>query len=242
MKTRDFAETLRNKARSGAPSRRSPNSWRHIRWIGVLLALVGIALSVRALAAVPSSRYLARVLVASQDLGAGQKLSRVDLASIQISSNVNVVGEIAATDASAVVGMVLTTDVPKGSMISAGELASPARGTLDREISFAIPASRALGGNLAPGDRIDILATTGTGSGAITTVLGRSLLVTGVLAPASGLGSPSDPSITITIASPDSMTALAIANGAASATLWIDLANAVSAPNDSGTYQVSFSG
>ena len=208
----------------------------------MLLAFAGIALSFYAIAAIPKAQHQIAVLAATRSLVAGQILDQSDLAPITISSDAQLAGEVLASELGSVTGTVLTADVAKGSIISSGELAAPQTGKLDREISFAIPASHALGAELGAGDRIDVLATVGNGASAITTVLGRALKVTNVVLPPAGLGSPNDPPVTITVACPDSMTALAIANGAASATLWIDLANSANAPNDSGTYQVSFSG
>ena len=242
MKTRGFAEGVRDKSRSRTSAVRPLRAFKGFRWIGVLLALIGIALSFYALAAIPKTQRQLAVLVATRSLVAGQILGPGDLAPITISSDTQLAGEVLASELAAITGKVVTADVAKGSIISNGELVAPQAGKLDREISFAVPASHALGTALSVGDRIDVLSTAGNGATAVTTVLGRALKVDSVSLPPAGLGSPNDPPVTITVACPDSMTALAIANGAASATLWIDLANSAKAPDDSGTYQVSFSG
>jgi Flp pilus assembly protein CpaB len=55
-------------------------------------------------------------------------------------------------------------------------------------MSFAVPASRALGGGLRAGDRIDVLATYDGPDGPYTTVVVRAIRVLGVAEGGDGIG------------------------------------------------------
>jgi Flp pilus assembly protein CpaB len=80
--------------------------------------------------------------------------------------------------------------------------------------TLTVGAEHALGGALAPGDRISVLATFATASGgALTRVLARGLLVLAVGAPPD-IGDPSEETVPVTVALTDPAIAagLALAN------------------------------
>ena len=242
MKTKDFSESTRTKLRPFAKRKPSTRVWQKTHWLGVALAAVGLLLSAKAIATIPKLSHSQSVSVSKRYLSAGTVISIGDFTSVNISSISGLPGAVLAGSLTYQTGRVLKLSLTKGAILYSSETSAATSGRSLRLISFAVPESHALGGALVDGDRIDVMATSGSGASSITTVLGRALLVTSVLTPPGGLGSPSDLAITLTVACPDSMDALAIANGASSATLWIDLANAANPPDDSGTYQVSFTG
>ena len=212
------------------------------QWAAVALATVALAASGAGLAAHAGQQRTAElVTVATTSLPAGTLITPSDLAG----QEVLVPGSAPRTPsdtAAGLVGRVLLVPVTAGQEVFPEDAVARSSGGAMRQISFGLPPSHALAGALRVGDRVDVLATSGSGSGAITTVLGRALAVTAVTLPQGGLSAASDPSIDVTVACPDSETALQIANGAAGQTIWLDLANGAGRPDDPGTYQLSFSG
>lgn len=209
----------------------------------ILLALGGIAISAKALRSNSVNTQTILVTQAVKPLAEGSVLTKNDISLVPYSTASPLLHKkLTSPFGIDVLGKILAVSIPAGGFITQSEVVNAASGNLPREISFAIPYSHADAGNLAHGDRIDVLATFGTGSTAVTDVIARSVIITSINLASQSLGSPSDPSITITVAAPDSMTTLAIANAASGATLWVDLANQATAPNDSGTYQIGFSG
>lgn len=212
------------------------------QWVAVSLAVAAIAASGADLAAhAARPTLLEKVTVAATSLPAGTVVTAADLAEVDLLVPRGF-SQPPPAPLGQLVGRVLLVPVTRGQQVFADEAAAPKSGRAMRQISFGLPLSHALAGALEVGDRVDVLATSGTGSGAVTTVLGRALAVTAVTAPQSGLSAASDPTIAVTLACPDSETALQIANGAASQTIWLDLANGAARPDDPGTYQLSFSG
>ena len=89
----------------------------------------------------------------------------------------------------------------------------------DRELTLEVPSARAVEGSLSPGDRVDVLATYGSGPTANTITAGRSVLVLAVsqLASSFSSSSPKTVSVTLAISSFDEM--MAIAQGQVAATI-----------------------
>ena len=212
------------------------------QWVAIGLSVAAIAASSADLAAhAAQPTRVEQVAIAATGLSAGTVVTAADLyrVAMQVPRGVSLPPPLTLGN---LVGRVLLIPVARGQEVFANEAAAPRSGKAMRQISFGLPLSHALAGALAVGDRVDVLATSGTGSGATTTVLGRGLAVTAVTVPQAGLSAASDPTIAVTLACPDSETALQIANGASSQTIWLDLANGVAPPDDPGTYQLSFSG
>ena len=91
----------------------------------------------------------------------------------------------------------------------------------DRELTLEVPSARAVEGSLSPGDRVDVLATYGSGPTANTITAGRSVLVLAVsqLASSFSSSSPKTISVTLAVSSFDEMMAIAQGQVAASITL-----------------------
>ena len=224
-----------------APPRQAKPAVRR-QWASVALATAAMAASGADLAAHAGQQTRPEVVtVAATTLPAGTLITKADLTRQEVLVPQGVPRPMPGAMAG-LVGRVLLVPVARGQQVFPQEAAAASSGDAMRQISFGLPISHALAGALRAGDRVDVLATSGTGSGAITTVLGRALAVTAVTTPQGGLSAASDPSIDVTVACPDSQTALQIANGAAGQTVWLDLANGAARPDDPGTYQLSFSG
>ncbi len=216
-----------------------PGQWSKL--IALTFAISGIVISIQALSAYHINTKVIYFAQASKSLTPGSRLLLGDFTVVKyLVPNASLVSQ--APPPSTVLGGILAVPIPKGGIITSSDLAQKQHGNLFRQISFAIPLSHAVAGTLQAGDRIDILSTTGSGSSAMTTVVARAVEVTSINYTAQSIGTVSDPPVTITVAAPDSMTTLGIANAASSGTIWIDLANGANAPDDSGTYQVGFGG
>lgn len=76
------------------------------------------------------------------------------------------------------------------------------------QISFAVPNSRAVGGTISPGDRIDVLVTYGTGGESSTRFAVRDARVDRTAGSEAGLGEE-ETAITVTLEEPEQLQALA---------------------------------
>lgn len=125
----------------------------------------------------PDTTYV----VATRDLRPGTPVGPddIDLRPMSLSDEV-AAGAFSDTDDLAA-AMVLAP-VDAGELVQASTvIASDAAGAADipdaRQLSFEVGRSRAVAGRLEPGERVDLLATYGTGSDSRTTVVVRDALV-----------------------------------------------------------------
>jgi hypothetical protein len=88
-----------------------------------------------------------------------------------------------------------------------------------REFSFAVERERAVNGDLRAGERVDVLATYGTGEGATTVVVTRDALVAEVDEGTTSIGSTGTIVMTIAVDRPDDVLALAHAVDTAAVTV-----------------------
>jgi Flp pilus assembly protein CpaB len=155
-----------------------------------------------------------QVLVAAHALPAGRVLRASDLARAGLAGDKQALATfLPATDQSVLVGRALKAPVAAGAPIPQASLES-ARGGSD-SFTLAVPSMHALAGQLAPGDRVTVLATyTGTNGQAQTRAVARNLEVLAV-GSASGFNANAQ-TIPITVALPDPSlaSALALANEA----------------------------
>ncbi len=109
-------------------------------------------------------------LVATHDLVAGSAVSVDD---VRI-ARVDVPNDIAPQllqPGTPFDGVVALGPIRAGQFLQAGNLIRKPAGAQTREISLALDAAQAAGGHLLPGDRVDLLATFGTGNDAHTEVV-----------------------------------------------------------------------
>ena len=155
-----------------------------------------------------------QVLVAAHALPAGRVLRASDLTRTGLAADKQVLATLLpAAEQSLLVGRALKTSVAAGAPIPQTALAS-SRGGSD-SFTLAVPSMHALAGQLAPGDRVTVLATyTGTNGQAQTRAVARNLEVLAV-GSASGFAANTQ-TIPITVALPDPSfaSALALANEA----------------------------
>lgn len=139
----------------------------------VAVAAVGTFAAYGNATAGPSTAYA----IAAADLPAGARIGPgdVDLRPMDLP------GPVAArafTSAGAVVGAITLAPVAAGELVQAGALIPPGGAPAPAaELSFAVPVDRAVNGALRPGERVDVLATYGTGGAAHTMVVVRGALL-----------------------------------------------------------------
>jgi Flp pilus assembly protein CpaB len=202
----------RNETASAAPSMRSRRRrlLQPLPLVGallVLIALVGYWSVYRA------SSHRTPVLVAAHTLAAGSVLHAGDLRTGELAGDARTMAALVPErELDGLLGRALSTAVPAGAPLprAALGLRTPAAASF----TLVLPALHALAGQLAPGDRVTVLASYGSGSGqARTTAIARGLEVISVGGAPSGLDSAAA-SIPVTLALPDPSLAssLALAN------------------------------
>lgn len=153
------------------------------------------------------------VLVAAHDLQAGTILRPADLRTAELAGDAGTMAALVPeAELEAVLGHGLAMPVSEGAPLPRSTVAGSAPSAA--AFTLVIPALRALGGSLRPGDRVTVLATFDGGTaGARARALARGLRVLSVGAPPEGLDRASA-SIAVTVALPDPAVAagLALAN------------------------------
>jgi Flp pilus assembly protein CpaB len=171
-----------------------------------------------------------QVLVAAHALPAGRVLRASDLADAGLAASRGVLATLVpASEQSLLVGRALKQPVAAGAPIPAAALAT-ARGG-GTSMTLAVPVQHALGGQLAPGDRVTVLATYTNASGqAQTRAVARNLEVLDV-GTASGFNASAQTiPVTVALPNPSLASALALANEAGKLDLLRESGSGSSAP------------
>jgi Flp pilus assembly protein CpaB len=153
-----------------------------------------------------------------------------DLSSSGLAANRQVLSTfVPASQQGLLVGRALKAPVAAGAPIPAAALAGT-RGGSD-SLTLAVPAMHALAGQLAPGDRVTVLATYTTGNGQTQTrAVARNLEVLAV-GSASGFDASSQTiPVTVALTDPSLASALALANEAGKLDLLRESGTGANAP------------
>jgi Flp pilus assembly protein CpaB len=190
----------------------------------ILLALIGYW------SVYSRTTHRTQVLVAARALPAGRVLRPSDLAHSGLAGSSQVLATLVpASEQRLLVGRSLKQSVAAGAPIPSGALASD-RGGAD-SMTLAVPLQHALGGQLAPGDRITVLATyTNPGGQAQTRAIARNLEILSV-GTASGFNASAETiPVTVALPNPSVASALALANEAGKLDLLRERGAGASAP------------
>lgn len=179
----------------------------------VAVAAVGTFAAYGDATSAPSTTYA----VAAADLPVGHVLTAADveLRGMELPS---VVAARAFTSAAPLVGAVTLAPLADGELVQAGALLPGTGGPPAHEVSFAVPADRAVNGTLRGGERIDVLATYGTGGAAHTIVVVRGALLVANDAGEDALGASSQV-LTLALDDPDDVLRVAHAARAGEVTV-----------------------
>lgn len=170
----------------------------------VTLAAVGIFAAYADATGAPDTLYVA----AARDVAIGTRLTADDLAlvpaDLPAEQRSRAFDDPAVLEGATLIGPLSRGDLVQSSVVVAAEADV-------EQVSFAITADRAVGGRLLPGERIDVLATYGSGEGAYTEAMVRDALVLQVDEdPSTGLGGVGTDVITVAV--PDPAASLRVAH------------------------------
>ena len=196
----------------GRPSVRGPRPLRRRRGLpgsravvgGFLVsaALVGLFAAYARVEAGPSRSFV----VARHPLAAGTRLEASDLMlepmDLSAGARARAFGRVAD-----LVGTTLLSPLEKGELLQASSVAATPPGGAARVVSF--PVERGRLGRIKQGERIDVVATYGTGTEAYTAVVLREALVTEIDSGGSSLGDGGSTVITVAVDDPADELAIA---------------------------------
>ena len=155
-------------------------------------------------------------LVAAHPLAAGARLSVSDLSRQPIDLPPGL--RARAFDNPAVLdGATLLSPLAAGELVQASGVVAKGTDSETREVTLTVERGRVAGG-LAGGERVDLLATYGTGDEAYTLVVSRGALVVAVDRGRGGLGDSSPTVLTVGIDDPEEAMAIAHASQVAKVT------------------------
>lgn len=174
--------------------------------VGALLisaAAVGVFAAFLTATAEPDTRYA----VAAGDIEVGTRLDGdapvaelFDFVAIDLPDGLaaRAVSEIQAPQLS---GQLVTSPVRAGDLLLATTIVDDARVPATEKLSFALPATDAVGGSLQPGERIDVVATYGSGTDSWTAFVVRGVLLVDHQVLGTGVGSTGDVTLTVAVSS-----------------------------------------
>ena len=215
-------------AQNGRPTRRSQHRLLQPLPLAaillILLALIGYW------SVYSRTTMRTQVIVAAHALPAGRILRPADLTHTGLAGSAQVLATfMPSNEESLVVGHALKTPVAAGAPIPQAALAS-ARGAGD-SLTLAVPALHALAGQLAPGDRVTVLATFTSANGqAQTRAIARNLEVLAVGSASGFAASAQTIPITVALPNPSLASVLALANEAGKLDLLREGGAAAAAP------------
>ncbi len=211
-----------------------PSSRAAIGSLLVVLSGLGLTYAARRATAEPTTRFA----VAAREVAPGEVLRATDVR-LEIMQLSDQVAGRAFSDAGVLVGAVTVGPLGRGELIQSSLVQRG--GPSLREMSFPVESSRALNGNIDPGDRIDVVATVGTSSSNAntSTVLSglQVLSVTGDM-----LDAGESATIVVTVAITDPAQQVTLAEAVNTAELFLVRANdqldparsSEAEPNDGG--------
>ena len=106
------------------------------------------------------------------------------------------------------VGQLVTSPLAAGDLLLASAIVDDARVPATEKLSFSLPAADAVGGTLQPGERIDVLATYGSGSEAWTAFVVRGVPLVAADRGDGGMGAGAEVTLTVAVSSLEDVQAL----------------------------------
>jgi Flp pilus assembly protein CpaB len=152
------------------------------------------------------------VLVAARDLPAGAVLRASDLGTAELAGDAGTMAALLPErELDHVLGRQLAAPVAQGAPLTRASVATS--GSAPAAFTLVVPALRALGGSLHPGDRVTVLATFESGAGARARAVARGLRVLEVgRAPERFDTASASIPVTVALSDPSVAAALALAN------------------------------
>lgn len=189
--------------------------------VGGLLVVIAIVATFAAYSSA-GSRPVEAVVVADRDLVVGEVVEpgdlRVDRADLPAATQGRAFGDVDGLAGSVVLAARRAGELVQRSDVLLPDTTDPAA-TADREFSLPLERDRAVEGDLAPGEKVDVLATYGTGESAYTVVVARRARVVRVDESSGGLGSDERVVVALALGSSDETLAATHASAVATVTL-----------------------
>jgi Flp pilus assembly protein CpaB len=125
----------------------------------VVMVLAGLFGALLTLVALRAADHTTPMLAAARDIAPGTVIDARALRVARIHADAATLATLIDSDQlDAVSGRVAIADIPAGTLLTRTAIRSAAQGDAPRAMSFPIPRSRAVGGALDSGDRVDVLA------------------------------------------------------------------------------------
>ncbi|HZT64442.1 MAG TPA: SAF domain-containing protein [Acidimicrobiales bacterium] len=173
---------------------------------GLLVAAAGVGTFATYSGATADHRL--SYVVAAHQLVPGQRIGPGDLTTARMQLPTALADYRVFRDTSRLVGAIVVSPVASGELVQASAVVAGSAAAYGREISFAIDPSRAVDGSLQPGETVEVLATFGSGSAAVTAVVVPLAHVVSVDTAADNLGSRGSEDITLGLDSDSDVVAL----------------------------------
>lgn len=107
---------------------------------------------------------------------------------------------VPASAVDSLIGQVVVTPLQPGDLLTRTQLVDDGGAEGAQTLSFSLPRTAAVAGALRPGERVDVLATFGSGDAAYTAYVVRGVPLLGVTAPDGGpLGGSSEMTMTVAV-------------------------------------------
>lgn len=151
------------------------------------------------------SAHQQSIVVARRQIAAGERLDSASLTTTQLDRD-NTLTKHGFTNIQSLQGAVALTAIAEGELLQQSDVLPDSTDEPTREFSFPVERDRALNGELRAGERVDVLATFGSGNDATTTVLARDARVVRIADTKSGsLGTSGKLVITLALPSADQL-------------------------------------
>jgi Flp pilus assembly protein CpaB len=175
---------------------------------GVLVAIAAIGVYVATSGAAGDHRQ--PVVVASHDIAPGAQLSASDFQIVRMRVSPADATHVARSS-TRFAGATTLGPIKAGELIQTGDIEFNSTNATQPEISIALPIARALGGDLHPGDTVDVVVTDKT-AGSTTRTAASDAKVVRIGQTNSGLTNDGTITVTFAVTSREDATALAEAN------------------------------
>lgn len=176
-------------------------------------------------------------VVASHALVVGHRITAADLATEPMDLPPSIADNLAFRHPSRLVGALLVGPVAAGELIQSGDVVADALAAQQRELSFPVKASQAVDGTLRAGDRVDVLATYGSGTDATTLAVARDVPVVAIADSSASLGTAGGQTEVVTLALADSGDTLALTQAVNAAQVMLVRSTGATPATDGGSYR-----
>ena len=152
------------------------------------------------------TRSTTHVVVAARDLAPGTRLTTADITTTEVELDSQLAKHtIGKTEVA--IGTTMTGPLKSGEIVQPGALVQTAAQAGGVEVSFALPTARAVGGTLASGEVVDVVATE-KGAYQARVVASRARILTSKAAGNASLGANGDTVVTLGVATREQATAI----------------------------------